>query len=334
MKKSFTLIEILIVVIIMGILATISTKILIKVYQNYNYSKEINRLTNQTDMILNIIASKLQSRVPNTLIGVECNVSNGGCINGNIQGFNALSDIPYNQLSKYKALEWLGKDIYSKRGIWNDSKKEVTPGYSGFVDLKKTYEYGNDEYNITTPDSNFTYVREIDGNWTADYGITGNIFSNKHEVLIFSGPDNRGDITDINHSYGYYEQTYPNNKAQMVFQIKTDSDFSKNILHIKAIDISNQTSVYEKYFLINSAYAIVPSFNPQSGDFNLTLFYNYYPWNGQEYKDGNKSLLASNVTQFKFRDENGVVRVLICIDSPKIKTSSGPLTVCKEKVIF
>ena len=346
MKKAFTLIEILIVIIVLGILATITSQIIIKVYENYHYSKEYNKLSFQTDMVLNEIATKLSLRVPNSLIASECNVSSSAtaysCKDANISNYNVLSAIPLNRADKFKVLEWLGKDIYSKRGMWDDNFKRVVPGYSGFVDLKDTNKSAvyADEYNITTPYSNFNYVKIIESNRTVQWGIGGDIFNNDYEVLIFSGPDDRGDFLDINHSYGYYQNIYPANSATRVFHIKqSSSNFTtsqnKTVLNIKAIDESNSTTVYEKYYLVNTAYAIVPVCNnPECSDYNLTLKFNYYPWKGQTYKDKNETLLASDVTQFKFREDNGVIRIYICISSPKIIINDKPLTVCKEKVVF
>jgi Tfp pilus assembly major pilin PilA len=350
MKKSFTLIEAVIVIVVLGILATITSKILVKVYENYLYSKELNKLSYQTDLILNKLAAKLSFRVANSVIAVECNITNDDCYRGNIYSFKALSSIT-SDIDKYKVLEWLGKDIYAKRGMWNSTLQRVVPGYSGFVDLNQTTSSAfGDEYNITTPYSYFGYVKEIDSNWTEAYGIRGDVFDNNYTVLIFSGPDDRGDFLDINHSYGYYENKYPSNKAMRVFHIynppksifNDTTGYSR--LNIKAIDESNSTTVYEKYYLINSAYAIVPRCNKDKNgncvDYNLTLFYNYYPWNKQAYydvgggKEANHSLLAAHITQFKFREENGVLRIFICVDNPNIKINNEPITVCKEKVVF
>jgi len=341
MKRAFTLIEVLIVIVILGILATITSQILIKIYENYYYTKEYNKLSFETDLVLNQIASKLSLRVPNSLIACECNASNSAtaysCKEANISRFNALAAIPITDLDKFKVLEWLGKDVYSKRGMWDNNFKRVVPGYSGFVDLKDTNKssVNNDEYNITTPYSNFNYVMSIDSNWTAQWGISGDVFDNNYTVLIFSGPDDRGDFLDVNNSYGYYHhkatRVFHINKSKSVF----NSSQNKTVLNIKAIDESNSTTVYEKYYLVNTAYAIVPACNDSNcSEFNLTLKFNYYPWNGDTYKDKNETLLASHVTQFKFRDDNGIIRIYLCISSPKIIIKGEPLTVCKEKVVF
>jgi len=338
-KKSFTLIEILVVIVILGILATIATKILIRVYENYYYSREFNKLLFKSDLALNIISSKLSNRIKNSVIAVKCNVENDNCIKGIVDDFNSLGVIDSKNENEYKILEWIGEDVYAKRGMWSDRLKRVQFGYSGFVDLKMTDILGNDEYNITTPDSNFSIVKIIDSNWTLSWGIEGDVFNKNYTVLVFSGSDDRGDFLDINHSYGYYQNLDKNNSATRVFKIiGFRDDANKNVIQVKAIDESNSSSVYEKYYLVNSAYAIVPVANrDEKGniiDYNLTLFFNYYPWNGQSFKDGNSSLLVSNVTQFKFKEQNGVIRILICVDAPKIKIDNEPITVCKEKVVF
>ncbi|QCT94891.1 prepilin-type N-terminal cleavage/methylation domain-containing protein [Caminibacter mediatlanticus TB-2] len=341
MKRSFTLIEILIVIIILGILGTISSMIITKIYENYYYTKEYNKLSFETDLVLNKIAAKLKNRIKNSVIADECNISNNGCQVGNITKFNVLSAIPETEIKNYKVIEWLGEDLYAKRGIWDNTLKALV-GYSGFVDLKKTIKISNIEYNITTPFSNFNYVKSIESNWTKQWGINGDIFDKNLSVLIFSGPTDRGDFLDVNSSYGWWKNKFPNNKATRVFKILSYNTVSNDTtLHIKAIDIPanavNSPSVYEKYYIVNSAYAIVPECKDSTcNEYNLTLKFNYYPWNGEDYNSSetNSSLLATNVTQFKFRETNGVIRILICISSPKIIIKGEPLTVCKEKVVF
>jgi prepilin-type N-terminal cleavage/methylation domain-containing protein len=342
MKRAFTLIEIIVVIIILGIVGTITTKILIKVYKQYYYARALNRLSYETDKVINLLAVKLQNRVKNSVIGVECNVSANTCINRNPSDnpdFKAVSDITSDEAYKYPVLEWIGKDIYAKRGVWSDSAKRVLPGYSGFTDLIDTAVIGEDDYNITTPYSNFKVVEMIESNWTKEWGILGDVFDNNYSVLLFSGSDDRGAFLEINNSYGYYETP-----ATQIFSIdKKGSNFgdnnSKTILHIKAITKSGTTTPYEGYYILNSAYAIVPSYNKKDKDFNLTLFFNYHPWKKEKYfnvnnKDANHTIIATHVTQFKFREDGGVLRIYMCIQDPKIKAGKESVSICKEKVVF
>ena len=339
MRKSFTLIELVVVLVIMGIIATIAVEILLKVSQNYAISKAKNRMVFEDDLIINEIAAKFENRIPNSVIATECNVTNNDCIKGNVKSFISIQQLTVDNADKYPVVEWLIKDVYSKRGEWNEKRKRVVPGWGGFVDLTKTQKNANDDYNITIPYSNMSIIKEIDGNWTKAWGIEGyeNVFENNLSVLIFSGADGRGAFNDINHSYGWYKTMYPSNKAQKVFAIVKDdinTSLDNATIRVKTVDDANDTTVYEGFFIVSGAQAIVPIYNKNTNDYNLTFIQNYYPWKDQNYTDGNGSLLATHVVQFKFREVGGVMRIYLCIQDPKIKTDDGNLTVCKEKVVF
>ncbi|ACM93205.1 prepilin-type N-terminal cleavage/methylation domain protein [Nautilia profundicola AmH] len=333
MKKSFTLVELIIVVVILGILGTISIEILQNTFQNYIKTKELNKLAFKTDLTLNIIASKLQNRIKNSVIAVECNATlpasnSQSCINSSMKNFITVSNLDPTNSYKYPVLEWLYVPIYAKRGMWDSAKKSIQPGWSGFVDLKLTDVSNNDEYNITSPDSNFTIAKQIEKAWFDSWGVpnSGDVFADKFDVLVFSGSDGRGDFDDINNSYGYYGNT-----ATRVFELNNTSDTK---LNIKAINPSNSTTVYEGYYLVRGAMAIVPVYDASSHDYNLTLRFNYFPWNAEMYMEGNSTLLATHVTQFKFKEEGGVVRLYLCITAPQAKLTDFNLTICKEKVVF
>ena len=328
MKKSFTLIELIIVIVILGILGTISVQILQNSFETYIKTKEMNKLSFKTDLVLNKIAAKLQNRIKNSVIAVECNATNNECLTNTNKNFISIDLLNPSNSYKYPVIEWLYTSIYSKRGMWDENKKHIQPGWSGFVDLKQTEIGNNDEYNITTPDSNFSIVQLIDGNWSDSWEVSGynNVFDQNLDVLVFSGSDGRGDFEDINNSYGYYD-----NNATRVFSITPITDTK---LNIKAITESNSTTVYEGYYIVRGAMSIVPVYNAKTNDYNLTLRFNYFPWKHQMYMDGNSSVLATHVTKFKFREDGGILRLYICITSPNVKLSDYNLTICKEKVVF
>jgi len=333
MKKAFTLVELIIVIVIIGILGTISVEILKNTFDSYLKTKELNKLSFKTDLVLNIIASKLQNRIKNSVIAVECNVSlpssdSNSCINNSNKNFIAISSLDSTNSYRFPVMEWLYTSIYSKRGMWDNDKKHIQPGWSGFVDLRITQVGKKDEYNITTQDSNFTMIQMIDGNWSKAWGIDGyeDVFENNISVLVFSGSDGRGDFEDINNSYGYYD-----NNATRIFHIIRNSDIN---LTLQAMTESNSTTVYEGYYIIRGAMALVPVCNSDMSDCNLTLRFNYFPWRGEIYLDGNSSILATHITQFKFREDGGVMRIYICITSDSVKLEDYNLTICKEKVVF
>jgi len=347
MKKSFTILELIIVIVILGVLGTISIEILQKTFQNYLKNKTLNYLSLKTDLTLNKIAAKMHNRIKNSVIAVKCDTddetSADYCLNYNNKSFIPISNLDPTSPINYPVVEWLYVSRFSKRGMWNSDSKSVKPGWSGFVDLKQTQQSANDEYTIITPDSNFTVVSDIDSEWLKQWGVVGydDVFANKLDTLLFSGSDGRGDLDTVANSYGYYDNT-----ATRVFQITPQND---ETLKVKALTTSNSTTVYESYYVVRGAMAIVPVYNKSTNDYNLTLFFNYFPWNAsnssqrksadgnsahQMYLEGNRELLATHVTQFKFKEEGDLLRIYLCITSPDVKLSDYNLTICKEKVVF
>ena len=342
MKKAFTLLELLVVLVIMGILATIATEVLLKVYKNYAITKVVNKLSFQTDLVLNIIGAKLENRVENSVIATECNATDNGCIEGNVTGFISISDLNESNAYKYPVVEWLSKDIYSKRGEWNSTIKRIIPGWAGFVDLKNTKinNPNGGDYNISIPYSDMNITADIDTAYFQSWGLSLNpdnstdVFQKEYTTLIFSGPDGRGDFIDINESYGWY-----NTPAKNVYKI---TYINPDEIRVTEINHSNQATVYEGFFIVNGAKAIVPVYNPSTNDYNLTLFQNYFPWKGQKYfdidgshTDANSTLLATHVVQFKFKTQNGLLRLYLCIQNPSIDVGQNKkLTVCKERIVF
>ena len=332
MKKAFTLFELIVVMVIMGILATIATEILLKVYKNYELTKATNALLYKTDLVLNSLAAKLSNRIDNSVIATECNATNNDCEKGNIKGFISLNDLNESDAYKYPVIEWLAKDIYSKRGEWNSTLKRIIPGWAGFVDLKKTQinNINGGDYNISIPYSDMNITADIISAYFNSWGIKVNnendLFNKEYATLIFSGPDGKGDFIDIYHSYGWY-----NTPAENVYKI---IPITKNFIRVKEINQSDQATVYEGFFICKGAMAIVPVYNSKTNDFNLTLKQNYFPWKDQNYTDANSSILATHVTQFKFREENGLLRLYLCIQNPNIKINNSYLTVCKERIVF
>jgi len=357
MKKSFTLIELIIVIVIMGILSNITFDILSKLYQNYVYTKETNKLNAKLDSTIELISAKLRDRVRNSVI-VTKYPAKWGDNDENQVDFKSIAEMQDSD-TDYIVLEWIGKNYEAKNGMWDNRLNHIQTGWSGFIDLGFTSHKTNDnpkEFNVTTPDSNFTIIKLIDRNITAAYGFNQDPFESNTTTLIFSGNDLGGDIVgDINHSYGWYYNESKGREARAVFAIQNYNEYvgsnaqPKVDLNITAITENNDTTLYSRYFITRSAYALVPIENNdiENGinDFNLTFVYNYQPWQGDWWNathgESNSTLLATHVTEIRFKKDldTQVIRLYICIQSPDViveqnSTHKRNLTLCKEKAIF
>ena len=289
------MLELVFVIVILGIVASIGAEIIAKLYENYLKTASINKAQTQTELTLEQIAKRLQHRIKDSVIARKTTD------NSTIELSNA--DNTYN------ILEWIGKSNESFLGEHNGTI--VIPGWSSFVDLESS---DTNKSQIKTSGSHLSYAQNII--YALSYGDI-NISSNtgNSAVLIFKGQN----FNNIN-KFGY-----DSNPADYTYKIKQQNE---NILEFKD---KNASTIFEQYNIAYSAYAIIPEGDLANDDFNLTLYYNYQPWEGETYANGHNSVLAEHVSSFKFMQYGDTIRLKLCI---KDKTSGDTFGFCKEKVIF
>ena len=306
MKKSFTIIELIFAIAILSIIGIISTQILANIYEQYIFTKTINELETKTELALAQIANRLQYRVKEATIARK--------LSPNDTDITVLSTANEN----YKILEWIGYDYDSFRGMWDDTKKLNTPGWSGFIDL---YSSDTNKSQIKTPGSFLFITDQIIktlSNGKADLTTKENV------AIIFKGLPLRFDIKE----YGWNDFT-GTIKHKYINRVKCPKSKCKDILEFVENNITSR-DISEQYYLTWTAYAVVPDNN--SVNTNLRLYYNYRPWMGEKYSDGKSSLLIENVTVFKFRQSDKVIYLKLCINKPI--TNDFNVSICKEKVVY
>lgn len=75
------------------------------------------------------------------------------------------------------------------------------------------------------------------------------------------------------------------------------------------------------------------SMQNNDSDGNLTLYYNYRPWLGEKYTDGNSSVIMQDVDTFQYKAVGDLIKVQLCVKDGNI-SSDGGYSICKEKTIF
>ena len=307
MKRAFTLLELIIVIVILGIIAMMSFNAIMNIYSNYFQTKTVNELETQTEIALEQISKRLEHRIKPSVIARKTDGA-----------FLALNDSGVNLDAKYEILEFIP---YAYE-IFNDVPSGNKAGrYSGYVDLAKS----SPATGLISPGSNFsTEVVETIKDLTCKDDASGCVdFKDKDGsvVAIFSDV-----YYDVQNSFGY--KGILNLDIAKVGVKSIDGD---------TLEISGfaNKQISEQYHLAYTANAIVPeqSADPKdtaNGVFDLNLYYDYRPWMGEKYKqNGEKATLAKNVTRFVFTEKNGVIVLKLCM-----RAKNSEITICKSKAVY
>ena len=308
MKRAFTLLELIIVIVILGIIAMMSFNAMMNIYSNYFQTRTVNELEMQTEIALEQISKRLEHRIKPSVIARKPS-----------GGFLPLNDSRVNLNSGYEILEFIP---YAYE-IFNDvpSGSSKAGRYSGYVDLANS----SPVTGLISPGSNFsTEVVETIKDLTCKDDASGCVdFKDKDGgvVAIFSDV-----YYDVQNSFGY--KGISNLDIAKVGVKSTDGD----TLEISGFD---GKQISEQYHLAYTANAIVPeqSTDPKdaaNGVFDLNLYYDYRPWMGEKYKpNGEKATLAKNVTRFVFTEKNGVIVLKLCM-----RAKNSEITICKSKAVY
>jgi len=143
-KSAFTLLEIIIVLVIFGIVSSISADIFVKIYNAYLSSKSLNEIETKTELALEVIAKRLQNRISGSVI-VSKNPD--GTVYG--EDFISLSEVD----NQFQNIEWISYDVDTFLGEWNGAFYK--PNWSGLVDL---YHPETNETTLVSPGSNFNDI--------------------------------------------------------------------------------------------------------------------------------------------------------------------------------
>ena len=311
MKRAFTLLELVVVIVVLGIIAMMSFNAIMNIYSNYFQTKTVNELETQTEIALEQISKRLEHRIKPSVIARKTDGA-----------FLALNDSGVNLDAKYEILEFIP---YAYE-IFNDVPSGNKAGrYSGYVDLAKS----SPATGLISPGSNFTTgvvetIKDLTCRGeTRDATCVDFTKKDGGVVAIFSDV-----YYNVQSSFGYSNGTVPVSLDIAKVGVKsTDGD---------TLEISGfgGKQISEQYHLAYTANAIVPeqSADPKdtaNGVFDLNLYYNYKPWMGQDYKTGEKATLVKNVTRFVFTEKNGVIVLKLCM-----RAKNSEITICKSKAVY
>lgn len=302
MKRAFTLLEIIMVIVIMGIISAIGADIISTMYTNYLQSKAVNYLQSQSDTALQLISKRLSHRIR----GSEAVIRGA-----NIAPLSAQADTD-------TILTWIGVSSESQKGQWNAGVARFVPGWSGLID----FDHPNTRTatrSIVSPGSHLAGANAI------IQALTNNDASlTKGNVAFIPKTSKATDVTD------YYNNTNTNYTLSVTGAANT-------YVYDAADGLPNYPSgddgITNQYYLSHTAYALV--LTGTAPDMNLSLHYNYRPWDGEAYNSNNTAvnIVAEHVSTFRFLRYGGAIRIKLCLQDANLNTSNA-LSACKETVVF
>lgn len=199
--------------------------------------------------------------------------------------------------SDYTILQWIGYD--------NDSfSAYAKPGWSGFADIgvEATLTTAT---QLSTPGSDLAKTNTIIASLGGGGITNGAIFFPDTFTVNTIGYDNL-------------------NKSGAI-PVTSGTD------ELLGVALTGKT-IREHYKLAWSSYAIVPSAANADGTYDLSLYYNFQPWNDEAYTAGSHQILLRNVSVFRFTGSANTIRFKIC-QQEKI-SSTYSITTCKEKAVI
>lgn len=309
MKKAFTLLELMVVIVIIGLLSHMGIQMTLNIYRSYLQSRAVNTLETQTELVLEQISKRLAIRVRGSTIGKQPGANgNGAFVSTSAAGLN----------NAFSILEWV---TYSYESFQDG-------GWSGFADLSSpntAIAAIAGSGTISTPGSRLA-VAAAAPNFSADQNIrdltnSAASIANGNIGIVFKN-------MSLNPATSFgYNRTNANSIGTIV------ANGQNNILSIANY---RDALISEQYYLLHTAYAVVPGVASANGDFSLFLHYNFRPWARQEYNNGNSDLLATNVTRFNFTEANGIIVLKLCIRDGRrsLEPAEEETTVCKTKAIY
>ena len=323
MKRAFTLLELVVVIVVLGIIAMMSFNAIMNIYSNYFQTRTVNELETQTEIALEQISKRLEHRIKPSVIARKTDGA-----------FLALNDNRVNLDAKYEILEFIPyayeifNDVISLDANDNVIEQGGKAGrYSGYADLAKS----SPATGLISPGSNFTtgVVETIKDLTCKDDTRNSKCvdFENKDGGVVAIFYDV---YYDVQNSFGY--KGISNLDIAKVGVKGGQSGLNGDTLEISGF--ANK-QISEQYHLAYTANAIVPeqSADPKdtaNGVFDLNLYYDYRPWMGEKYKqNGEKATLAKNVTRFVFTEKNGVIVLKLCM-----RAKNSEITICKSKAVY
>lgn len=311
-KKAFTMIELILVIVILGIVSSIGSTLIANVYEQYILQRASHNAALKTELAAQQIANLLSYRIPaTTLARNPTNMADNLYVTTNTIGAD----------NTHTLLEWIGSD--------NDGfSASLRPPWNGFADVDASTQAA-----VFTPGSDLTLANTIMSSLS---GATTRLAGAQYPAIFFRDirytDDAAGTVKD------YDALTCMGMTTADRSCISSVSSAAAETLTFQLGSAVANKVIAEHYKLAWTAYAVCPV--PRAnGNVDLHLIYNYQPWEGERLANNcgapvgaQDATIITNVSVFKFAESGNTFRFKLCAQE-QISTTEN-ITICKEKAII
>jgi len=300
------MIELILVIVVLGIVSSITASIIVRTYESYIIQRALHRASLKTELAVSVLVSHLTYRIP---ISTQAKKTTAGGATIPLSSYDG-NDTAYN------TLEWIE---YDHDGF---STSNTKMGWSGFCDLNN---------------STYTDLSSLGSHPAREMTYLNNIFQNNASPAIYFVDS----YAYRNAPSGTHEYNatcmHTNGNSGCMFPVTNGVD-EHWTLNNDGDRVAGEMIYTEFYQLAASAYAVVPTnshtLSTGLSVWDLYLHRNYQPWDGDNYNTGgtsNNNLLLKNVSVFRFNQTGESLRIKIC--STEVIGGSN-ISICKEKAVM
>lgn len=186
--SAFTMIELILVIVILGIVGSLGSEILSVLYNNYYWTAKTQRLEAQANLAADIIAARLKHRIPQTTAAFKNNK------------YNSVNGAQDSDLIFYLKAYELERDFATWKDEATYTKEPRVSGYITKIVTKsnKVNEKYTDTIDITSDDSKF---KGLENSYT--------IFFNDDSAIFYKPKNATSSANEDLYLKAYYEKTQP-----------------------------------------------------------------------------------------------------------------------------
>jgi len=313
-SRAFTMIELIMVIVILGIIGMIVTEVLAQAYKGAFYQQKYAEREVELERTLNIIEKRLKDALVDSIVLLDKNDVAGAC-----EVIGAQVD------TEDAAAAFIMVDRDSMNGLWDGNRSRN--GWS-------------EQGSVGTVGGN-TVINSTDADFNVADTIIGDLYPGKTvtDAALYRYPI----ITDVCSNFGWTGAA-----------VALDPVTALNSATQLRINGAAGLNAQQMYRLASTAIAFkrIPGPVGNTGDGTLRMYYNFRPWNGVDtYQSGDSAIVADHVSHFAIRMDSGSVhsmvgnpsligafyRINVCMKVVSDTNSTANDTqdqICKEKSVY